>query len=384
MVIAIKLGYEVRILTEEICDINQNANQEIFEEFGLKEKLILEDYEIPVTKLRRTLKAVGLILKRPDLLGAFLKFYHNCDRKGFLPIYQFYFYTSFYNYDIIHIQFGTNKSPVDVLKKTGFLKSRIITSFHGHDLHFPINNMIPAKGYYDDLFKIADILVCNTPFLKRKLKVLNAPEQKIRIVPVTVNTRYFKPVVESTKKNDEVKLITIGRLDELKGQAYGIKAVDILIKKGLNVKYILAGTGEYQEKLKKLVGDLGLNQSVYFKGRVSQSQVCRLLQESDIFLMTSVTNDVGMQESQGLVTAEAQACGLPIVAFDTGGVKYTLINGKTGFLCKEKDLKDFSSKIEMLIKDSVLREEMGINARKFIEEEYSEVSVMDKWKEIYG
>lgn len=380
---AIKLGYEVRILTEEVCDISQNASQELFREFGLKDKLILEDYKIPETKMRRVLRAAGLILKRPDLLAPLLKFYKKNDRKGFFAIFQFFFYESFRDHDVIHIQYGTNKSPVDIMKKTGFLKSRIITSFHGHDLHFPINNRIPAEGYYDNLFKVADVLVCNTPFLKRKLKSLKAPEHKIITVPVAVDTGYFKPM-QIPGKNGRLRLITVGRLDELKGQEFGIKAMSALIKRGLEVEYILAGTGVYEEKLKKLVEELDLTGRVSFKGKVSPEEVRRLLQEADIFLMTSVTNEVGMQESQGLVTAEAQACGLPVVAFDTGGVKYTLENEKTGFLCRERDVDDLTAKIELLIRDKALREEMGTKARKFVEKEYSEISVMKSWKELYG
>lgn len=173
-------------------------------------------------------------------------------------------------------------------------------------------------------------------------------------------------------------------MDELKGQEYGVKAVSALIKQGLEVEYILAGTGVYEEKQKKLVEELELTGNISFKGKVSPEEVRRLLQEADIFLMTSVTNEAGMQESQGLVTAEAQACGLPVVAFDTGGVKYTLENKKTGFLCRERDIDDFAAKIEILIRDKAFREEMGRKARKFIEKEYSEISVMNKWSELYG
>ncbi len=383
VVIAIKLGYEVKILTEEVCDIPRNASLELFRKFGLKDKMILEDYKIPEKKIGKVLRAARLLLKTPDLLAPLLRFYKEHDRKGFFAVFQFFFYKSFRDYDVIHIQYGTNKSPVDGLKKAGLLKSRIITSFHGHDLHFPINNRIPEEGYYDNLFEVADILVCNTPFLKSKLKSLKAPEHKIITVPVAVDTCYFKPMPSPDQKG-RLRLITVGRMDELKGQEYGIKAVSTLIKQGLEVEYILAGTGVYEEKLKRQVEELELTGQVSFKGKVGPEEVRRLLKDADIFLMTSVTNEVGMQESQGLVTAEAQACGIPVVAFDTGGVKYTLKDGKTGFLCKEKDVEDFSAKVELLIRNENLREEMGRNAREFIHMEYSEVSVMKSWKDIYG
>lgn len=382
IVLAIKLDYEVSILVEEVYDPGENANQELFREFRLEDKLILEDYKIPGTKLGRAIKAAGLIFRRPDLVGHLLRFYNKSQRKGFFAIFQFFFYESLNTYENIHIQYGTNKHPVDVLKKTGFLKSKVITSFHGHDLHFPIDNRIPSEGYYKTLFEVADALVCNTPFLKGKLQALQAPEQKIKTIPVAVDTAFFRP--DNADRHDRLKLMTVGRLDELKGQEYGIETVHTLIKKGLEVEYIIAGTGEYEQRLKKLVRSLNLEDRILFKGKVSPEEVCNLLQQADIFLMTSITNKVGMQESQGLVTAEAQACGLPVVAFDTGGVKHTIKDGKTGFLCSEKDVKKLSAMIELLINDKALREEMGLNARRFIEKEYSEKSVMKKWQEIYG
>ncbi|WP_139374858.1 glycosyltransferase family 4 protein [Salegentibacter holothuriorum] len=383
VILAIKLGYEVRILTEEVCDIPKNANQELFREYKLEDKLILEDYKIPKTKFRRALKVTGLIFKRPDLLASLLRFYRKSQRKGFFAVFQFFFYKKLRDYDIIHIQFGTNKNPVDILKKTGFLKSRIIASFHGHDLYFPINNRIPNDGYYDLLFETADSLIANTPFLKEKLLDLGAPAEKIKAIPVAVNTQYFKPVFKKDV-DKKIRLVTVGRMDELKGQEYGIRVVNRLIRKGMGIEYFLAGGGIYERRLKGLVKELELDKFVFFVGNLDQKRVCTILQASDIFLMTSVINKAGMEESQGLVTAEAQACGLPVVAFDTGGVKYTLINGETGFLCKEKDLDDFATKLEFLIKDHHLRVKMGIIARDFIEQEYSEISVRKKWRETYG
>jgi len=141
------------------------------------------------------------------------------------------------------------------LKSIGFFKSRIITSFHGHDLNFPINNRIPEEGYYNNLFEVADVLVSNTPFLKSKLKDLKAPENKIRTLPVAVDTTFFKPY-NVTTRNKKLRFITVGRLDELKGQDYGLKVVKELIEKGLELEYILVGSGVNELRLKGFVKEM--------------------------------------------------------------------------------------------------------------------------------
>ncbi len=383
IVLAIKLGYEVYILVEEVTDITGNANINLFEDYKLQDKIIVENYKLPNQKSKRILKAAWFLTKNVFLLPHLIKYYKNSGKKGLLPVYEFFFYKHFRDFDIIHIQFGTNKHPVDIMKKTGYLKSRIIVSFHGHDLYFPINKTIPNNGYYDRLFETADYLVANTTFLKEKLLAINAPEEKIEIIPVPVNTGLFIPKVK-VSKNKKLRLITVGRLDELKGQEYGIQAVNLLLKKGFSVEYTIAGTGLNEGKLKNIIEKLDLTRNVFLKGKILPSEVPQLLQDSDIFLMTSVTNSEGMEESQGLVIAEAQACGLPVVAFNSGGIKFTLIDGETGFLCKEKNIDAFSEKIQLLFENSELRKKMSENALTFVERYYSENSVIEKWKDIYG
>ena len=383
VVLAIKLGYEVRILVEEVTDITVNADINLFENYKLQEKIIVEDYKIPNQKLKRIFKAAWLLMKNVFLLPHLIKYHKNSGKKGLLPFYEFFFYKHFRDIDTIHIQFGTNKHPVDIMKKIGYLKSRLIVSFHGHDLYFPINNIIPNNGFYNRLFETADYLVANTAFLKEKLLAISAPEEKIEIIPVPVNTSIFNPNRDGNK-NEKLRLITVGRLDELKGQKYGIQAVKLLLIKGYSVDYIIAGTGDKENELESLIEELDLTRNVFLHGKISPSEVPQFLKDSDIFLMTSVTNSKGMEESQGLVIAEAQACGLPVVAFDTGGVKYTLIDGKTGFLCKEKDIDAFSEKIQLLFENFELRTKMSENAVTFVKSYYSENSVIKKWEKLYG
>ena len=383
VVTAIKLGFDVKILVGECQDFKENSNLQIIDKYNIRDRIIIEDYKIPEGKLLRMIKGFVLLFSFSADWNSFKKFYRLSSKKNFSLIYKFNFYRNFKNVDIFHIQFGTNKHPVDILKKAGLLYGKVVVSFHGHDLYFPINNRIPNNGYYDLLFETAGYLVANTPFLKGKLLEINAPVNKIKIIPVAVSTDIFKPS-RKTKVAETVKLITVGRLENFKGQIWGIKAVGKLVNKGLKVEYIIAGDGSLMNTLKHFVKELNLEGSIIFLGAVSQKGVKEALQEADIFLMTSVTDpDYGV-ESQGLVTAEAQACGLPVVAFDSGGVKSTLEDGKTGFLCKEKDINCFASKIEQLIVNEELRKRMSKNAVNFIEGHYSENSVREKWKSIYA
>ncbi len=384
IVLAIKMGYDVKILVGEVTDITKNANNLLFEEFNLRDKIIVEDYKLPQQKLKRILKAAWLLLNDILLVPHFIKYYNASKKKGLEAIYEFFFYKNFREFDAIHIQFGTNKHPVDILKNTGYIKSQLIVSFHGHDLYFPINNRIPNNGYYNHLFESANYLVANTAFLKDKLIEINAPIEKIKIIPVAVDTSIFKPIKLDDKKSDLIRIISVGRLEIFKGHQFGIKCISQLVKKGYDIQYSIIGDGSQKEVLESLIQKYGLKKHVVLLGRKSQEEISKTLPIQDIFLMTSITDSNYGVESQGLVTAESQACGLPVVAFDSGGVKYTLVDGKTGFLCKEEDIECYTEKIELLIRNDSLRKKMGIDAVQFIEREYSENSVLKKWRNIYG
>jgi glycosyltransferase involved in cell wall biosynthesis len=78
----------------------------------------------------------------------------------------------------------------------------------------------------------------------------------------------------------------------------------------------------------------------------------------------------GIRESLGLVFLEAQACGLPVVAFDTAGVPEAVKNGITGLLVPVYAGKAFEEAIASLLKDSQLRCKMGQAAQSYVRQQH--------------
>ena len=76
-----------------------------------------------------------------------------------------------------------------------------------------------------------------------------------------------------------------------------------------------------------------------------------------------------MREAYGLVYLEAQAVGLPVVAFDSGGVSATVMAGQTALLAPEGDEAAFADALTALLRDKGRRERMGTAARRFVLEE---------------
>lgn len=382
IILAINLGYNVSILVERVLSSDNSTQQELIDQYGIYDKIIVEDYKIPKHRLVRWLKAIYLLFSNLSILNYIINYYKNFNKFSLYYLYQIVFYRRFRSTDCIHVQYGTNKNPVDILKKIDYIRNSVVVSFHGHDLHFPINGRIYNKNYYHDLLINVDLLIVNTQYLMDKLLAIGALAKKTKIVPVGVDTCFFTPNLKN-KSNSKVNLVTVGRLETLKGQIYGIESVRLLIEKGYNVQYTIVGKGKSYDELESLIKKYNLQDHIKLVGIKSQIEVREILRKSDIFLMTSVTDALSVAESQGLVTAEAQSCGIPVVAFDSGGIKYTIIHSETGYLCKEKNITEFVFYIENLIENIELRNSMSLKARIFIRDNFSNIVVSKIWNDIY-
>jgi colanic acid/amylovoran biosynthesis glycosyltransferase len=83
------------------------------------------------------------------------------------------------------------------------------------------------------------------------------------------------------------------------------------------------------------------------------------------------------------VLQEAQAMELPVVVSDVGGMKYGLIDGKTGFVVKEGDVEGFVKNVERLIKHPELKIAMGLSGRQFVIQNYDNHTLLDSLIAIY-
>ncbi|WP_426483868.1 glycosyltransferase [Flavobacterium sp. 2] len=383
IITAIKSGFDVKVIIGKLLDFESSKQQDLISKYEIKDKIILEDFKIPKNRIIRILKWAGLLLINFQNANQIFKYYKAHSKFSLTWLYQWVFYNQFNDAAIFHVQYGTNSGGLSLLKKVGF-KPSLIVSFHGHDAFFPINGFIPNNGYYDNLFKYGDLIVANTPYLAEILIELGCPEKMLKIVPVGVDTDFFYQ--KKIQRNDQIsRLITVGRLNIVKGHIYAFQVIKKLKHEGLDVKLTVVGEGPEREKLENYIRDNNLTDSIVLVGSKSRDEIRELLWKNDIFVFSSVSLHNGKStETQGLVTIEAMACGLPAIVFDSGGVKYTLENGISGFLCDEYDIDCMSAKIKTLVDDKSILIEMGKQANHFANKNYSQKMIDSKWQIIYN
>lgn len=156
---------------------------------------------------------------------------------------------------------------------------------------------------------------------------------------------------------DETVLISVGRLAAEKNWDTLLHAFARVYSQHPDSRLVLIGDGPARGSLQTLASELGIAERVTFAGALPFSEVPCHLKAADLFTFASVT------ETQGLVTIEAMAAGLPIVAVNASGTRDIVEHGKQGFLV-ENDAEALAKGIEKLLADPQRRKRFSSSALK--------------------
>jgi glycosyltransferase involved in cell wall biosynthesis len=207
-----------------------------------------------------------------------------------------------------------------------------------------------------------DRLLVSTRYMRRELLRNDFPDQRITVLPLmtTMNRDGSIAATAAAQK----RLLFVGRLDRAKGGQELIAAL-ALMDRQQEWQVDVIGEGEMLPELKQRVAIHALEGRVHFHGRVEATEMPGYYRRARVVVMPSM-----IPESFGLVGIEAMACGRPVVAFDSGGIRDWLADGVTGFLVERGNILDLASRIEQLFADDQLVESMGIGAMQRVQQLY--------------
>jgi len=191
------------------------------------------------------------------------------------------------------------------------------------------------------------ITISNSSF--NEMKEWNLTGKGVDILFPGVNLGNLAP-----GQNHETPVILyLGRLKAYKSVDVLIRAFKQVLDKSPESVLCIAGDGEEQVKLEKLVEILEIEESVVFTGRVTEEEKLMLLQKAWVFVNPS------MMEGWGITTIEANACGVPVVAADVPGLRDSVRHLTTGYLVEHGNTDEFATKIVELIHDHESRKKMS-------------------------
>lgn len=151
----------------------------------------------------------------------------------------------------------------------------------------------------------------------------------------------------------------LGRLKRYKGVDLVIRAFAQMARPDAVLE--IAGAGDYRPALERLVDALAVRGQVRFLGFVSEAEKLALLRRAWVVSLASP------KEGWGLTNVEAEACGTPVVASDSPGIRESVRHGETGFLVPHGDVAAMATAFRRLAASPALVAEMGAKARAFAE-----------------
>ncbi|WP_114492680.1 glycosyltransferase family 4 protein [Candidatus Ulvibacter alkanivorans] len=375
---AIQRGYAVTILADVQNNPANTSQKELVDAYQLVDKVVTPSQ--PPKGTSRTLTALFYVCN-PLLLYYFIKYCRYRKKRTWTYLFRLKHYLPYRKATAYHVHFATALDPLPDLKAIGFLKGTIVVTFHGHDeQQLPHGAQLKKLvATYQD--RVGAITV-NSAYLRSKLVNKGFNQEQIKIVPIGVDGAYFTNERPKPSK-PPFKLLSIGRLIPLKGHHLGLEVVRQLKQQGRAVHYTIIGKGPREENLKERVTQLEIEAQVTFTGALSQKAIKKELGSHHCLLMTSTVDDTGRRETFGVVSLEAQAMGLPVIGFRSGGFPETVLDTKTGILVPDGDVTAMAEAVKTLMDAPEKREAMGQAAVTHIQTNFDLTHTLKGYFECY-
>lgn len=261
------------------------------------------------------------------------------------------------------------------LRNSGVKK--IVALTHGHEVWwakiFPFNLAMKRIG------KSVDHLTYLGEFTRNAIAqslTKKSTDSMVKIAP-GIDTTHFIPQPDSMQKRitlgleNKKVIISVGRLVHRKGQDKLIEAMPQILQSVPNAHLLLVGEGPYRSHLEKLANKLSLNESITFVGRILYDKLPNYLSAADVFVMPSRSRFFGLEvEGLGIVYLEASACGIPVIAGNSGGAPDAVLEGVTGLCVNGTDISQIANAVIEICSDAGRASQMGSAGRNWIVDQW--------------
>ena len=260
-----------------------------------------------------------------------------------------------------------------------------IVTLHGYDASAALKNPATIKKY-KEMFRCVSQIIVLTSIVKKRLVNHGCDPNLISVWNIPAGVELFP--FQRKKRGETIRLLMAARFTEAKGHIYALESMQKLIRRGRRLQLTCVGYGDQAADLRSLVTKMGLEACVSIidnklKGDFN-TEFRAYLNETDIYLTPSVQDRFGSDEGgPSLTTVCAQAAGVPVICTPFPGSEISIIDGKTGLLCKERDSESLAEKIEKLIEDEEFANRIGKAGSILVKHEFSEAEQMQKLQMIY-
>lgn len=219
-----------------------------------------------------------------------------------------------------------------------------------------------------------------------ELKAMGIGAGTIAVAPCGVDTNFFTPKGTQEVRRRSFRIVTIGRLVPRKGVGTAVSALAMLADLGFtDVELMIVGgadggiaTDPEARRLMNLATELGVADQVTLRGQLSREQIPALLRSADAVVCTP------WYEPFGIVPLEAMACGRPVVAAAVGGLKDSVVHGRTGLHVPPRNPHAVAQALAAILSDSALAQQLGDAGVERVNARYSWENVALATEKIYA
>lgn len=267
--------------------------------------------------------------------------------------------------DVLHVHYAIPHASAAYLAKhilqTQGIDIPYVTTLHGTDI-----TLVGKDPSFEPVITFAinesDAVTSVSESLKRDTFKYFPITRDIQVIPNFICLDEYKLSTNCEEKklyapNGEKILIHISNFREVKRVPDVIKAFEI-VRKQMPAKLIFVGDGPEKSKVERLCREIGYCDDIKFLGPLKNTS--DILSISDLFLLPSET------ESFGLAALEAMACGVPVVASNSGGIPEVVEHGVSGLLNEVGDTNQMGlNALEILSKLDTFKKNARFQAQKF-------------------
>ena len=255
---------------------------------------------------------------------------------------------------------------------------KVITTLHGTDI-----TLVGAEKAYRQVTRFgirrSDGVTVVSEWLKRKTEETFGVLCELRVIPNFVDTDRFvpggDPVYSARIATPEEKILVHASNFRPVKRVQDVVRVFAQVCEQMPSRLVLVGDGPELPRATELAAELGVRDRVVIAGQ--QESIELLLAVADLFLLPSEF------ESFGLAALEAQACGVPVVGTNSGGMSEVVVEGKTGHLCRVGDTACMGSFAALLLRNAEKHEAYRKASRESVLERFSADRVVDTYEQYY-
>src|SRR6266487_188881 len=197
--------------------------------------------------------------------------------------------------------------------------------------------------------------------------------ESVRLVPLGTDPEQFRPGIDTRAVrtrydvNGAAWVLTVARPEPYKGVDMALRAVAQCRNDGVDVNYLVVGSGKKRKEYQRLAEELRIAAHVRFVGNVPEAELPAVFNIASAYVGVSRRADGSRVEGFGVALAEASACGLPVIAGQSGGLAEAVHDGETGLVVNPDDPEAVATALKRLLGDQLLARRLGQAGRKSIE-----------------